>query len=316
LDSSARQFARGRGGDVVDSDPLALRGRQGDRDRGLDPVEELERLNRAFVDNRRRVVPVYEREGRLRGGPPPGSGVDAIAWGYENDDEPYHWRAFEADSLRPPGLEDLNGPGPLWALQPVGATVPEGSRAAGESYEPAVGRRETQTPAGVNPTPGVDPDDQAWGAADPNRTPEQALAEFWGEEYAESALGRQRLRRGVPYGEHCAAERAANDSQGRGNACGSAGCRRFNRWQGIPFWQVHGERPHEPVSNDTLGQAPVEVGTQTRGWDMERFRRGRPGPLEIMAMSEGTPRARQRIRDHRFDGGAARRMGPRDLEMI
>jgi hypothetical protein len=55
---------------------------------------EVRRLNRAFVDTRRRT--------RAAGA---------------GGAEPYHVRAFIGGSLRPPGLEHLNGPGPLYAIR-------------------------------------------------------------------------------------------------------------------------------------------------------------------------------------------------------
>lgn len=78
---------------LIDDDPLALRGAATNNAARL--WDEVKRFNRAFVSNvldSDRAYSYYKKpRGRL--------------WGEE---EPYHMRAFEADSLRPPGLESLN----------------------------------------------------------------------------------------------------------------------------------------------------------------------------------------------------------------
>lgn len=110
--------------EILMSDPLARRGA------ALSHWAEVRRLNRIFYKQR----------------------LDA----YKIMDEPYHVRAFESDSLYPPGLEHLNVSG-LAGLENSGLAGPEGGGLAG-------------------PENG---EDAAWDDGDPNRTAEQAMAEFY-----------------------------------------------------------------------------------------------------------------------------------------
>lgn len=90
LDGRLRAFARGRGGELVQSDPLAQRG---DARPGDEAWAAVRRLNRAFVDYVVRLV------ADVRG---------TLLEGAAEIDGAYHVQAFIADSLRPPGLEHLN----------------------------------------------------------------------------------------------------------------------------------------------------------------------------------------------------------------
>ena len=185
----------GQGGALLDSDPLAIRGSAA---RGGNLLEELRALNQAFFQERMRAV---EYDGAPSRDPLTGAASQVGAG------EPLFYRMFEADSLRPPGLEDLNGPGPTWALdedqahlsllqaQTRGAPVfaAAAPRPGGGGVEGFAGR-----PAGL-PAPAAPPDgaaaadfaatydpsvpasDRGWRAGAP-RTPEQAVAEYFGED--------------------------------------------------------------------------------------------------------------------------------------
>lgn len=122
LPPAVRAFRRG--GELVSSDPAAQR---------APPTlwGEVRRLNRAFYADRLAFLRELE------------AGLGA---------EPLHRRMFEADSLRPPGLEGLNAAPPLFIL----GTTPGGA-----------------------PIPGVAPEDWAWGPGDPGRTAEEAAAQYW-----------------------------------------------------------------------------------------------------------------------------------------
>lgn len=153
----------GPGGMLVDGDPLAMRGSVS---RGSNLIEELQHLNRAFYHQRVQSVssrpeldtPGYRRTIATASG---GPGRDAIA-----GDEPLFYRMFEADSLRPPGLEHLNGPGPLWkSLEDQGARS-----VLDEEYNPSVAL-----------------EDHHWSHASAGRTAEQAVAEYYGEDSAFAA---------------------------------------------------------------------------------------------------------------------------------
>jgi hypothetical protein len=153
----------GPGGMLVDGDPLAMRGSVS---RSSNLIEELQHLNRSFYHQRVQAVssrpeldtPGYRRTIATASG---GPGRDASA-----GDEPLFYRMFEADSLRPPGLEHLNGPGPLWkSLEDRGARS-----VLDEEYNPSVAL-----------------EDHHWSRAASGRTAEQAVAEYYGEDSAFAA---------------------------------------------------------------------------------------------------------------------------------
>ncbi|GFR88946.1 hypothetical protein ElyMa_002530700 [Elysia marginata] len=89
----------------------------------------------------------------------------ALIAGRAGDEEHLHYRLFLEDSLHPPGLEELNGVGPLLAASGGG--------------KPSFSTTEGSAPFGLS--------DQAWSEGDPLRTPEKALAEYWGEAHVESS---------------------------------------------------------------------------------------------------------------------------------
>ncbi len=235
--------------DLVYSDPLAQRG-------DLRPAAgfwpEVSRLNRAFFESRMRLL---REEAPLIGG---------LKFGPQDDNEPYHYRMFVADSLRPPGMEHLN-PGPLYAIEEDRAhrQLPPYRSYAAEHFRgapPGGPRRST----GATPTPGVDPDDWGWDQGDPHRTAEQAMAEYWGEGVTESTrLGAQEVG-GEAYGDHYAWGDRWRDNGGS----------RFMRYESVPFWQ-HTSRHLDTVDRDieeTLGSAARELDSQVRRWDMGRLR--------------------------------------------
>ena len=94
-------YAFEQGEDHISSDPLGM------RSKGVHGAvnfwDEVRRLNTAFVESRLRFLREH------------GPTIDSQRNGPMDDDEPYHMRAFIADSLRPPGLEHLNDE-PLWAI--------------------------------------------------------------------------------------------------------------------------------------------------------------------------------------------------------
>lgn len=114
LDAAVYDYARSTGGlagDLVYSDPLAQRG--GARV-ALNFWAEVRRLNLAFFTER--MAFLRDQAALITGRTQDGE------W---DDDEPYHYRMFVADSLRPPALENLNGIGPLWGIREL-EYVPEG----------------------------------------------------------------------------------------------------------------------------------------------------------------------------------------------
>lgn len=237
----------GRALEVLASDPGTQRG-------ALRPAvglwDEVRRLNRAFYEDRlaflREQAHTIERRAPLW--PPARDGVS-------EDDEPYHMRMFVSDSLRPPGLEHLNTPGPLYALREDQST-----------WTPRQ-RREQFTAAGADDTSAdvflYGEADAPWSRGNPNRTPEQSLAEYWGDDRiaTDTMTGAPELM-GQAYGEASA----------WGDAWRENGGTRFMRRETIPFWQQGGREGYDYDIEETLGTAGRELDGHVRRWDMDRVR--------------------------------------------
>lgn len=219
LEAAARDYARRVAPDVYGADGAARR-------RGGDFWAEVRRLNRAFYAD------------RLAAARAPVSC------------ESYHMAMFEADSLRPPGLAHLNGPGPLHDASPQ-------TRDEYDLYDPA------------------DADDAAWSRADGGRSAATAVAEYWGDGWAasdtplgaaETALGGRAYDSGEPSwgGVWGGGSTVAGSARDRGVG-------RFMRREAPPFWQRGGRTGYDEDVGETLGLAPVELDGQVRGWDMSRL---------------------------------------------
>ena len=103
--------------DEVATDPLAQRGENAAT---LDLWSEVRRINRIFFDDRMALL--REQAAIISEGPgtraPLTKNTHGVVHdGLADDNESYHMRMFISDSLRPPGLERLNPPGPNWAIQ-------------------------------------------------------------------------------------------------------------------------------------------------------------------------------------------------------
>ncbi len=177
------------------TDPLA--------GRGSAPLlkHELRRANLAFCEHRLRFL------------------WDTAAGGLGA--EPLHVRMFTSDSLRPQGLEHLNGAG-------------------GSAPPPYL------------PEPGVDPADWAT-VGRPDRSPEEALAEFWGEGRVETPTTRA----------------AAGPPRQRAP--------RSTRYPSIPIWQnLSRGREYDRDIEETLGAGGREHAGRVSGWVRGAFSRPRP----------------------------------------
>ena len=182
---AAQEFAGGvaagdsRIRDEVASDPLAQRG---ELQSAVDFWPEVRRINRIFYEERMSLV--REQAGLLAqagtqtpGELPPGPRKRAgpgdspvLRDGYADDNEPYHMRMFNADSLRPPGAERLNGPGPNWAIfEDQSSWLPKGERSRAAASAPRRADRAAPGPPPrtmmdaaqlVSPGPGVLPRDR------------------------------------------------------------------------------------------------------------------------------------------------------------
>ncbi len=218
--------------DFIYSDPIAHRG---DARPAADLWAELRRLNRTFYEYRKRFL--RDKAALLSGH----SGGDGL-W---DDDEPYHYRMFTADSLRPPGHESLNGAGPLYEIL----------------EDQVVASRARQQPL----DPGVASDDWNWDGGNPHRTPEQALAEYWGEGRVESTA----------LGSHTGG--ASNlDHYGQGPLWRETGGTRFMRYPTIPIWQnLSRAREYDHEIEETLGAGGRECDNHVRRWALDRVRKPR-----------------------------------------
>lgn len=249
--------------DLAYSDPVAQRG-------GARPAvsfwAEVRRINRAFYEYRMQFL--RDKAALLEG---------RSADGEWDADESYHMQMFTADSLRPPGLERLNSDGPLYALledqtsgpPPPGKGRPR-ARGRAEGFASTLGAaRRTAAGARGPPDPldpGVSADDWAWDGGDPDRTPEQALAEYWGEESAESSVLASTEAGGEAY----------VDSSGQGAQWRENGGTRFMRYPTIPIWQnLSRGRNYDRDIEETLGTGERESANHIRGWDMSRMREPR-----------------------------------------
>lgn len=106
IDNDVIEFSKGSlsgvAGDLIDSDSISRRNYSGG---GVTMWQEVKRLNVAFYYNRMNFV----KDNRML----LENKSDNVI---EDDNEDYAYRMFEADSLRPPGLENLNDPGPSWEI--------------------------------------------------------------------------------------------------------------------------------------------------------------------------------------------------------
>ena len=264
--------------DLIYSDPLAQRG---DLRPTLGLWSEVRRLNRALYEYRMKFI--RDNASLIEG---------VTGDGLYDDNEPYHYRMFVADSLRPPGLEKLNNTGPLYGIRedttafvekpysqyrnPAPA-LPKGFRSRRRSNRT---RRESFTPNRESPPSnknnygepivGASPEDWAWENGDPNRTAEQAVAEYWGEgqvasDYNETALGSMEIG-GKTHGEVYA----------EGDNWRENGGTRFMRYPTIPFWQNLSHRGgYDYDIEETLGSGSRELDNHVRRWDMSRLRHPR-----------------------------------------
>lgn len=309
---------------------------------------EVRRLNRVYYQERLDFL--HEHAALLERVPNAGLYPTGLRDGISEDDEQYHYRMFEADSLRPDGWSHLNGSGPLYAIledqaknvdrgpresetsrapDPRRAADPgdmawgvaaqrraasgrqPGARAPQELSKPSVGAPVKEGFAGGPPrareaakegfaggisnwpAPGPPPapppggwghgylgepkpepllwvpaftetfllgsPDAPWSDGNPQRTPEQAVFEYWGDD------GRMATEDGVAW------EGAYGDDFNWGDWSQSTGTR-YMRYETIPFWQKGGHDGYELDIEETLGVLMRETDNPVRRWDMDRLR--------------------------------------------
>jgi hypothetical protein len=285
----------GRAFDVLTEDPIAQRGSNRP---AVSLWSEIKRLNRVFYEDR---LALLRDQAHIIENRAPRDGI-------AEDEEPYHMRMFISDSLRPPGLEHFNTPGPLWALREdqstweprprtggalgggagardggVGGTSgpfgPPRGRVPRETFAGSAPARRGAPPRGARPDEAfaahrrADPDvfmygedDSPWDIGDPNRTPEQAVAEYWGDSWtvSETTTGAPETM-GKAYGA----------TYGWGDTWAENGGTRFQRFESIPYWQKGGREGYEADIEENLGTAARELDGQVRRFDMDKIRNPR-----------------------------------------
>jgi hypothetical protein len=290
-----------RATEVLGSDPIAMRGANRP---AFDFWSEVRRLNAAFVADRMKMIKEYAHLLEKKKAP------RVFA---DDEDEPYSMRMFISDSLRPPGLEHLNTPGPLYGIREdqttselvykdnkwVSAPSKESftdsvsldsdgktaTAAAPKTHNKAVPKaapkaapktalKPQQKPADVLGL--FDPDskapeetDDAWDEGSAIRKPEQAMAEYWGEDKVPTDTMQGKMEQeGPTYGSKYA----------WGNNWYKNGGNRFMRYEAIPFWQKGGREGYDYDIEETLGTSGRELDAHVRRWDMDRVRK--PGGEE------------------------------------
>ena len=158
----------------------------------------------------------------------------AASRAFVEDNEPFHVQAFTADSFRPPGLEHLND---IERGDGVQNSVPLGDY----TYD------EGETP---------------WSRGDANRSANQAMAEYWGENMAASVVGP--TTDGHAYGES--------------SVRSDAGSSRYMNREHIPVWQMGGRSGYDRDIDETLGDSrTLQFEGQVRSWDINSVRSDRNG---------------------------------------
>ena len=259
--------------DLLNSDDIAMRARL---QSGLNIWDEVKRLNIAFYQNRMnnyihneyyksnyhknsRDTPYSRYNGLLNLVPTSGS---------VESNEDYATKMFTADSLQPEGYEYLNNMGPDYEI--LENQYRWGNKTGTEKYDMGIATNGTMA---VGNTNGGREDDEApfdfefaisETSAIPiteknknkfsNRTHEDAIMEFMGENYVSSKTSMKHK---------------GNASHLIGSDNGA-----FMRYKEIPFWQKLSREGTDTDINETLGFGVKETGTPVRGWNMESLTKG------------------------------------------
>lgn len=215
--------------ELLESDPLALRGKSR---AGIDRWAEVARLNRAYL--RDRVKFLQENATLIEKSGQKGYSLQNQTSG---ENEPYHYKMFVADSLYPPGLENLNSTGPAYELREDQIEYDQDA----EAFE--IGS------------------DDAWDEGSATRTHEEAVSEYWGEG-----------KIGTKESMTASNKKSYGDTFSWGKKWEENGGKRFMRYETIPFWQKGGRGGYDTNIDETLGTAGRETGNHVRRWDMDKVR--------------------------------------------
>ena len=303
-----QMFAAGDGPiyDFTDSDNIANRA---SLNSALDLWSEVRRINLIFFENQMNLLhnqniqpppplstayntnwngPVYNATqftgSQYKAGfiPPLVDGqllVPTIRDGISEDDESYEMRAFISDSLQPPGLEYLNGPGPKFELledqstwirdtpmnspfNPPIKKVHWGDQKDNFQAQNLPLQSQNSTNDLISEFTSMDiNDDIPWSTGNPNRSAEQAIAEYWGDNKVSSdtIIGSTEFA-GVTDGDITSWGR--NWKKNNGSA--------FMRYKTIPFWQKGGREGMDYYMDEGIG-GMFDTDTHVRGWNMDKL---------------------------------------------
>jgi hypothetical protein len=257
VERSVREFVDGHGRDAAAADPLAARARAGG---GPSFWGEVRRLNALFLED--------VRDGTASCSAPPPS--DDLTDGFIPAAD-ISRRIFEKTVLRPPGLETLNGPGPLWESReyqtgwadPTGR-LSDGGAAGGRGASASAARAAFSGMSSANPYRVANPDGLGY------RSRQLVGKTLMTPSYEEAGVGA-----GAPYdiaGGGDIGNRLLGDVSAWGDTWHASGSE-FDRWRGIPVWQTGGRRfvDDDEAVEETLGLGDREAGGMFRKFDMSRM---------------------------------------------
>jgi hypothetical protein len=255
LFKSVMEFTEQTADAIIASDPLGLRGT---KQNAIDVFWlEVKRLNSLFVQER---IQFTQDSAALLDPKPPRDGISG-------DDEPFAMRMFIADSLRPPGLEYLNNPGPsfniledqsTWEKKKTGQCCPPKKKPI--TCNNGTGSKDSMDIMDDNANYANNDEDMPWRSGNPNCSAEDAILEYWGDNNvaSETTLGSATVV-GISNG----------DLRAFGSTWLDNGGSRFMRYESIPFWQKGGREGYELDISETLGSSALELGGHVRrdgGW--------------------------------------------------
>lgn len=263
--------------DLLNSDDIAMRARL---KAGLNIWDEVKRLNIVFYQNRMNnyLYNFYNSNGNNSNNSNnnfyPNNAYNGLLNlvpidGSVESNEDYATKMFTADSLQPEGYEYLNDMGPKYEI--LEKQYRWGSKNGTEKYDMGIVTNGTMAVGNTNG--GREDDERPFDfefailqtSTVPiteenknkylNRTHEDAVMEFMGENYVSS--------------ETAIKKNGVGASHLIGSDNGS-----FMRYKEIPFWQKLSREGVDTDINETLGFGAKETGTPIRGWNMESLTKG------------------------------------------
>ena len=222
--------------------------------------------------------------------------------GISEDNEDFAMRMFISDSLQPPGMEYANGPGPNYEILENQSTwirttqiKPNGGPLSGINNKDQFNSKNnsknnlqnnsqnnsknnlknnsqnnsqnTNASGFVTEETSDDAyDDIPWSVGNPNRSAEQAIAEYWGDNHVSSdtIIGSTEFA-GIKNGDIYAW--GPNWKKNGGSS--------FMRYPTIPFWQQGGREGIDYNIDETLGVGIFDSDTHVRRWDMDKLTKPR-----------------------------------------